>query len=56
MDGNMEVLTNVRVKKTDDLYKIVNTLNKTLKEENLVFGLKLDEKEASTMIFTVYRT
>ncbi|HEX7065685.1 MAG TPA: YpmA family protein [Bacillales bacterium] len=52
----MEVLATVRVKKTDDLYKIVNSLNRTLKEENLVFGLKLDETETNTMIFTIYRT
>jgi hypothetical protein len=30
MDRKIEVLSTVRVKKTDDLYKIVDALNRTL--------------------------
>ncbi|HET7615474.1 MAG TPA: DUF4264 family protein, partial [Bacillales bacterium] len=44
------------VKKTDDLYKIVDALNRTLKTENLLFGLALDENDPEQMVFTTYRT
>ncbi|MCP3025885.1 YpmA family protein [Halobacillus sp. A5] len=56
MSNKVETLSTVRVQKTDDLYKIVDTLNRTLKEENLMFGMALDENDQDTAVFTIYRT
>nr|WP_285874282.1 YpmA family protein [Halalkalibacter oceani] len=52
----MEVLSTVRVQKAADLYKIVDSLNRTLKEKDLMFGLSLDENDEEKMVFTIYRT
>ena len=43
MDKKIEVLSTTRIKYSSDLYKIVDSLNRTLKE-HLMFGLALDEK------------
>lgn len=56
MDEQVKVLSTVKIQKSADLYKVVDTLNRTLKRENLMFGLALDEKDSDTMVFTVYRT
>ncbi|MCM3713555.1 YpmA family protein [Halalkalibacter oceani] len=56
MGQKMEVLSTVRVQKAADLYKIVDSLNRTLKEKDLMFGLALDEKDEEKMVFTIYRT
>lgn len=55
MNENVQVLSTVRVKNSEDLYKIVDSLNRTLKEQNLMFGLALDDDD-ETAIFTIYRT
>lgn len=56
MDNKIETMSTVRIQKSDDLYKIVDTLNRTLKEKNLMFGLALDDDDAETAVFTIYRT
>lgn len=56
MDQKMEVLSTVRVQKAGELYKIVDSLNRTLKEQDLMFGLSLDETDQEKMVFTIYRT
>ncbi|MCK0472083.1 YpmA family protein [Halalkalibacter sp. APA_J-10(15)] len=56
MEQKMEVLSKVTVKRTSDLYKIVDSLNRTLKEQDLMFGLALDQKNDDKMVFTIYRT
>lgn len=56
MDSKIEVLSTVTVSKSHDLYKIVDSLNRTLKERDLMFGLALDEKDRDKMVFTIYRT
>ncbi|CQR46666.1 hypothetical protein BN1058_00938 [Paraliobacillus sp. PM-2] len=56
MADKMETLSTVRLGYTNDLYKIVDSLNRTLKEDNLMFGLALDEDDDETAIFTIYRT
>lgn len=52
----MVVLSTVRVNKAPDLYKIVDSLNRTLKEKDLMFGLALDKQDQEKMVFTIYRT
>jgi hypothetical protein len=57
MDNNkIETLSTIKVKQADDLYKIVDCLNRTLKDNDLMFGLALDEDENDKAVFTIYRT
>jgi hypothetical protein len=56
MESKIEILSTVSIKHSSDLYKIVDALNRTLKRQDLMFGLALDEKDNETAIFTIYRT
>lgn len=56
MSNKLTTLSTVRVKYTDDLYKIVDSLNRTLKEDDLMFGLALDDGDDEKAVFTIYRT
>ncbi|MFC4183888.1 YpmA family protein [Saccharococcus thermophilus] len=56
MESKIEVLATVKIQHSDDLYKIVDCLNRTLKRDNLMFGLALDENDKNQAIFTIYRT
>ncbi|SDJ67906.1 YpmA family protein [Sediminibacillus albus] len=56
MDNKIETLSTIRIKHSDDLYKIVDSLNRTLKEDDLMFGLALDDEDDGKAIFTIYRT
>lgn len=56
MGDSIEVLSTVMVSKSEDLYKIVDSLNRTLKDRDLMFGLALDENNQEKMVFTIYRT
>ncbi len=52
----IQLIGTVKVDKTEDLYKIVDILNKTLKYDDLMFGLAKDEEETNKMVFSIYRT
>jgi hypothetical protein len=56
LNSKIEVLSTVKVKRTTDLYKVVDMLNRTLKEKDLMFGLALDEQDSEQMVVTIYRT
>lgn len=56
MESKIEVLSTVKINYTNDLYKVVDALNRTLKRENLMFGLSLDQQDQSKAVFTIYRT
>lgn len=56
MNSKIETLSTVTVQHSDDLYKIVDLLNRTLKREDLMFGLALDENDKNRAVFTIYRT
>ncbi|WP_070808128.1 DUF4264 family protein [Halalkalibacter okhensis] len=56
MDSNLVVLSTTRIKRAADTYKIVDALNRTLKEEDLLFGIALDDKDKNSMVFTIYRS
>ncbi|MCM3003219.1 YpmA family protein [Priestia koreensis] len=56
MESKIEVLSTVRIQHSEDLYKIVDSLNRTLKKKDLMFGLALDEEDQNTAVFTIYRT
>ncbi|WP_235817581.1 MULTISPECIES: YpmA family protein [Gracilibacillus] len=48
-------LSTVEVHYSDDLYKLVDSLNRTLKQDNLTFGLTLSEENHEKAIFSIYR-
>ncbi|WP_338749618.1 YpmA family protein [Bacillus sp. FJAT-52991] len=56
MESKIEVLSTVTVDNHADLYKIVDALNRTLKRENLMFGLALNQEDQDKAVFTIYRT
>ncbi|CAM3447254.1 YpmA family protein [Cytobacillus oceanisediminis] len=56
MESKIEVLSTVKIQQSPDLYKIVDALNRTLKEKDLMFGLALDQDDQNKAIFTIYRT
>ncbi|MCM2531847.1 YpmA family protein [Neobacillus ginsengisoli] len=56
MESKIEVLSTVKIQHSPDLYKIVDALNRTLKEKDLMFGLALDQEDKNKAIFTIYRT
>jgi hypothetical protein len=56
MESKIEVLSTVKIELSSDLYKIVDLLNRTLKEKDLMFGLALDKDDQNKAIFSIYRT
>lgn len=56
MESKIEVLATVKVTYSPDLYKIVDCLNRTLKDRDLMFGLALDKEDKNKAVFTIYRT
>jgi hypothetical protein len=56
VDSKIEILSSVKVDYHEDLYKIVDLLNRTLKRNDLMFGLSLDPENKDKAIFTIYRT
>ncbi|HSU79259.1 MAG TPA: YpmA family protein [Candidatus Angelobacter sp.] len=56
MGDKIEIISSVTVQKSDDLYKVVDVLNRTLKRQDLMFGLAIDQSDTDKMIFTIYRT
>lgn len=55
-ENKIQVLSSVKVEYSADLYKIVDLLNRTLKRQDLMFGLALDKDDQKKAIFTIYRT
>ncbi|MBT2639073.1 MULTISPECIES: YpmA family protein [unclassified Bacillus (in: firmicutes)] len=56
MESKIEVVSTVKVQNSPDLYKIVDALNRTLKRDDLMFGLALDQDDKEIAVFTIYRT
>ncbi|MEH7331350.1 YpmA family protein [Neobacillus drentensis] len=56
MESKIEVISTVKIQHSVDLYKVVDALNRTLKEKDLMFGLALDQEDKNKAIFTIYRT
>ncbi|MTD30038.1 YpmA family protein [Planomicrobium sp. YIM 101495] len=56
MESKIEVLSTIVVDYQSDLYKLVDGLNRTLKKEDLMFGLALDKENPEKAVFTIYRT
>lgn len=51
MESKIEVLSTVKIQKSADLYKIVDALNRTLKEKDPMFGLALDNEEQNSNFY-----
>ncbi len=51
--GKLELIATKTLTTNDELYKIVDFLNKTLKEKKLMFGLTKNTTE-NTMTISVY--
>lgn len=56
MESRIEVISTVTVDYQSDLYKIVDALNRTLKQRNLMFGLALEKDNHEKAVFTIYKT
>ncbi len=56
MENELTTLATVQLCYSSELYKIVDLCNKTLKEQNLIFGLALDDTDEEQAIFTIYRS
>lgn len=56
MENKNETLTTLKVGYSSELYKIVDCLNRTLRKDNLMFGLALEETNEEQAVFTIYRT
>ncbi|WP_409301339.1 YpmA family protein [Peribacillus sp. SCS-155] len=56
MESKIEVISTVKIQNTPDLYKIVDALNRSLKDRDLMFGLALDKENQEKAVFTIYRT
>lgn len=56
MESKIEVLSTVNVAYQSDLYKVVDALNRTLKDKDLMFGLALDKDDPEKAVFTIYKT
>lgn len=52
----IRLLSSIKMEKCRDAYKIVDSLNRTLKERDVMFGLALDDDDKEQMIFTIYDT
>ncbi|MDD2497923.1 MAG: YpmA family protein [Desulfitobacteriaceae bacterium] len=51
-EGKLELIATKNFSSSDELYKVVDFLNKSLKQYNLMFGLKKSGK--SEMVITIY--
>lgn len=51
MESKIEVLSTMKIQNSSDLYKIVDMLNRTLKEKDLMFGLALDSQDSNKANF-----
>jgi len=52
----IELIASVKIEASNDLYKIVDILNKSLKYDDLMFGLAKDDENPELMVFSIYRT
>ncbi len=53
--GKLELIAVKSFKSYDEMYKVVDFLNKTLKEKKLIFGLTKDTQKGS-MTISIYET
>ncbi len=52
--GRLELLASRVFKPYDEMYKVIDFLNKTLKDREIIFGLSKDEH--GNMVVAIYKT
>lgn len=52
--SQLDLLARRQFRNGDEMYKVVDFLNKTLKERDLIFGLTKDKE--GTMTISIYQT
>ena len=55
MDDKLTVLATHLCTATDDLYQLVDFLNRNLKDKDVIFGLSKSQDEEGKMVLTLYR-
>jgi 5'-nucleotidase len=55
MEDRLLVLGTHICTRTDDLYQLVDFLNRNLKDKDIVFGLSLDQEHSDKAILTLYK-
>lgn len=53
--GKLELIAVKSFKSYDEMYKVVDFLNKTLKDKKIIFGLTKDTQKG-TMTISIYET
>ena len=53
-NNQIKLIAHKDFKRRDDLYEIVDFLNKNLKDKGLMFGLKIDPDDEKKMTIKVY--
>ncbi|WP_339062796.1 YpmA family protein [Tepidibacillus marianensis] len=53
---SIQLIATLKITATQDLYKIVDLLNKNLKYDDFMFGLAKDQENPNLMVFSIYRT
>lgn len=56
MDTKLNILATHLCTPTDDLYLLVDFLNRNLKDKDVIFGLSKSEHEPGKMQLTLYRS
>jgi hypothetical protein len=56
MESKIDIISTIKIQYSPDLYKVVDALNRSLKDKDLMFGLALDKEDQNKAIFTIYRT
>lgn len=56
MESKLDVMATHVCAATDDLYQLVDFLNRNLKDRDIVFGLSRMQDESGKMLITLYRT
>lgn len=49
--GKLEILASITIQESEDLYKVVDFLNRTLKEKRVIFGLKKVKNEPKMTLY-----
>lgn len=52
-EGKLELVGTLKLKHNDELYRLVDFLNRSLRDHNLIFGLS---KKEDGMVFSIYET
>jgi hypothetical protein len=55
VDSKLNVLATHLCTATDDLYMLVDFLNRNLKDKDVIFGLSKSEEAEGKMVITLYR-